>query len=81
MNSKVDVTELAKRVDVPTLVLHCVGDRVVPIDEGRLMAKLIPGAMFVELQGNNHVLVEGTPAFDRFFEETAGFLAMHNPVA
>ncbi len=81
MNSEVDATELAKRVHVPTLVLHCVGDRVAPIEEGRLMAKLIPGAMFVELPGNNHVLIEGTPAFDQFFEETAAFLAMHNPVA
>lgn len=81
MNSKVDATELAKRVQVPTLVLHCVGDRVAPIEEGRLMAKLIPGAMFVEMQGNNHVLIEGTPAFDQFFEETAAFLALHNPVA
>jgi pimeloyl-ACP methyl ester carboxylesterase len=81
MNSEVDATELAKRVHVPTLVLHCVGDRVAPIEEGRLMAKLIPGAMFVELQGNNHVLIEGTPAFDQFFEEAAAFLATHNPVA
>ncbi|MFD1984115.1 alpha/beta fold hydrolase [Mesorhizobium newzealandense] len=80
MNSKVEVTALAKRVRVPTLVLHCVGDRVVPIEEGRLMAKLIPGAMFVELPGNNHVLIEGTSAYDQFFEETAVFLAMHNPV-
>jgi hypothetical protein len=53
----------------------------VPIEEGRLMAKLIPGAMFVELPGNNHVLIEGTSAYDQFFEETAVFLAMHNPVA
>ena len=37
--------------------------------------------MFVELQGNNHVLVEGTPAFEQFFEEATAFLAMHNPVA
>ena len=80
MNSKVDATELAKKVRVPTLVLHCVGDRVSPIEEGRLMAKLIPGANFVELAGNNHVLVEGAPGFDQFFEETAAFLAMHNPI-
>lgn len=79
MNAQVNATELAKKVRAPTLVLHCVGDRVSPIEEGRLMAKLIPGANFVELAGNNHVLVEGTPAFDQFFEETAAFLAMHNP--
>jgi class 3 adenylate cyclase/pimeloyl-ACP methyl ester carboxylesterase len=78
LNSEVDVTELARKVSVPTLVLHCTGDRVAPIDEGRLMAKIIPGARFVELPGNNHVLLEGTPAFDRFFEECSAFLAAHN---
>lgn len=78
LNSEVDVTDLAKKVRVPTLVLHCVGDRVAPIEEGRLMARLIPDARFVELPGNNHVLLEGTPAFDRFFEECSAFLAAHN---
>lgn len=77
MNSAIDATELAKKVGTPTLVLHCVGDRVAPIEEGRLMAKLNPGAIFVELPRNNHVLVEGTPAFDRFIEEAASFLALH----
>jgi len=81
MNSEVDVTELARKISVPTLVLHCAGDRVVPIDEGRLMAKVIPGATFVELPGNNHVLIEGTDAFDQFFDECSRFLAMHNTPA
>jgi pimeloyl-ACP methyl ester carboxylesterase len=81
MNSEVDATELARKVDAPTLVLHCVGDRVAPIEEGRLMARLIPGAMFVELPGSNHVLIEGTPAFDQFFDAAAAFLAVNNGVA
>jgi len=81
MNNQVDATELAKKIRVPTLVMHCAGDRVVPIEEGRLLARLVSGAMFVELRGNNHVLTDGTFAFEQFFEETAAFLAMHNPVA
>jgi pimeloyl-ACP methyl ester carboxylesterase len=79
MNAQVEATELAKQVSVPTLVLHCKGDRVSPLDEGRYMARLIPGASFVELPGNNHALLAGTPAFDRFFEEATKFLATHNP--
>ena len=71
MNAQVDVVEIAKQVSVPTLVLHCDGDRVVPPEEGRLVAKLIPGAQFVELSGNNHVLLAGTPAFDEFFNHVA----------
>lgn len=78
MNSTVDVTELAKQVNVPTLVLHCIGDRVAPIEEGRLMATLIPNATFVELPGNNHVLMEDTAAFEQFFDEYSRFLTAYN---
>jgi class 3 adenylate cyclase/pimeloyl-ACP methyl ester carboxylesterase len=77
MNAQIDVVELAKLVRVPTLVLHCEGDRVAPLDEGRALARLIPGAHFVELPGNNHVLLEGSPAFDYFFEEVPAFLATY----
>ncbi len=78
MNAVVDATELAKQVRAPTLVLHCQGDRVSPLEEGHRLAKFIPDASFVELPGNNHALLEGTPAFGRFFEEVTAFLAKHN---
>ena len=78
MNARVDVTRLAKQLDVPTLVLHCTGDRVTPLDEGRRVARLIPGASFIELPGSNHVLLERTAAFEQFFEEVTAFLAEHN---
>ena len=77
MNAQVDVREEARQVRVPTLILHVRDERVCPLAEGRLLATLIPGATFVELPGNNHILLEGTPAFDRFIEETASFLARH----
>jgi class 3 adenylate cyclase/pimeloyl-ACP methyl ester carboxylesterase len=77
MNARVEVTELAKQVRVPTLVLHCTGDRVAPLQEGRDIARLIQGASFIELPGNNHVLLAGTPAFDRFIEEATDFVATH----
>ena len=78
MNSELDASDLAKEVRVPTLVLHCEGDRVAPIEEGRRMARLIPGASFVKLPGNNHIPLAGTPAFDQFFDEAIRFLAIHN---
>lgn len=77
MTAQIEVTELAKQVRVPTLVLHTAGDRVSPLEEGRLMARLIPNAHFVELPGNNHILLDATPDFDRFIEETSAFLATH----
>ena len=42
---------------------------------GRQLAAGIPGARFVALQGNNHVLLEQDPATQRFFEEVSLFLA------
>ena len=56
MNSEIDMTELAKKINVPTLVLHCTGDRVAPIEEGRLMAQLIPNATFVDSGGGDRQL-------------------------
>ena len=77
MNGAVDVSELAKKLNKPCLVLHCEGDRVTPLEEGRRMAALIPGARFVPLKGNNHAILEGTPAFDEFITEIANFVAEH----
>ncbi len=78
VNAEIDVTDLARQLNLPVLVLHCQGDRVSPLDEGRYIARQIPGAKFVELPGSNHVLLEGTPAFDQYFEEVGSFLAKHN---
>ena len=80
MNANVDVTALAQRVAVPTLVLHCRDDRMVPLGEGRRLAALIPNARFVELDGANHALLEGSSAFEQFFAEVEPFLAAHAPV-
>jgi class 3 adenylate cyclase/pimeloyl-ACP methyl ester carboxylesterase len=79
MNAAVDVSDRARTLSVPTLVLHCEGDRRVPLEEGRRLAALIPGALFKVLPGNNHALIEGTAAFDQFFEEFAAFLEQHSP--
>ena len=77
MNSLIDNSDYARQVRVPTLVIHITGDNQVPVSEGRLTARLIPGAQFVELPGSNHVALEGHPCFDMFFEEVRAFLAEH----
>ena len=71
---EVDVTALARQLQVPTLVLHARGDARVPFDEGRQLAALIPGARFVPLQSDNHVLLAGEPAWPAFLAELRGFL-------
>lgn len=70
-----DVTELARAVTVPTLVMHPTGDRAVAFEEGRLLAGLIPGARFVPLDSRNHILLQRDAAFARFVDEIERFLA------
>jgi len=62
----VDVSDLARQVHVPTLVMHALGDRAVPFEEGRTLARLIPGARFVPLDSENHILLAHEPAFAQF---------------
>ena len=71
----IDVRESAKRVRCPTLVLHARGDRRIPLEEGRLLASLIPEARFVPLDTENHILLPEEPAWRRYFDEIAAFLA------
>ena len=71
---QVDVVDLASRLRVPTLVLHARGDAAVPFDEGRRLAALIPGARFVPLDSDNHVLLETEAAWPDFLAETRSFL-------
>jgi pimeloyl-ACP methyl ester carboxylesterase/DNA-binding CsgD family transcriptional regulator len=70
----IDVTDLAKEVTVPTMVLHARSDACIPFEEGRLLAKLISGARFVPLESRNHILLEDEPAWDRFLSEINAFL-------
>jgi pimeloyl-ACP methyl ester carboxylesterase len=54
MNTAIDVRDILPTIRVPTLVLHRVGDRVVDIEQGRYLAKHIPGAKFAQLNGDDH---------------------------
>jgi pimeloyl-ACP methyl ester carboxylesterase/tetratricopeptide (TPR) repeat protein/tRNA A-37 threonylcarbamoyl transferase component Bud32 len=72
--SELDVVELLPRVATPTLVLHSRGDAAVPYEAGRQLAARIPGARFVTFESNNHLLLQGEPAWDVLVEEIRRFL-------
>lgn len=71
---KFDVMELAPQVKCPTLVMHARSDAMVPFEEGRMIAGMIPNARFVLLEGRNHFLLPHEAAWKQFFEELRGFL-------
>jgi len=70
---RLDVTGTARRLRVPTLVMHCEGDARIPFSEGRRLAGEIPGARFVPLRGENHIMLEGEPAWETFLDEIVRF--------
>lgn len=70
-----DVMKEARRLRVPTLVMHSRGDARVAFEEGQLLAETIPGARFVSLPSRNHVLVETEPAWAQFLSEYRAFMA------
>lgn len=59
MNTSIDVRDVLPVIRVPTLVMHRVNDRDSNIEEGRYIAARIPGAKFVELPGEDHLLYAG----------------------
>ncbi len=71
----IDTRDLARRLEVPTLVIHGTRDTTVPIEGGRELASLIPGARFEILQGANHI--EDSGGDPRVYELIDAFLGEH----
>jgi len=69
-----NVLDLAPRVTTKTLVMHARGDRVVPVEEGRLLGARIPGARLILLESANHILLSDEPAWAGFLSELHTFL-------
>jgi pimeloyl-ACP methyl ester carboxylesterase len=66
---RMDVRELARQVATPTLVIHRMQDRTIPLDAGRDVASRIPGAMMMTLDGQVHLpWFEGNGVLDAALE-------------
>jgi class 3 adenylate cyclase len=77
MNMEIDIRPVLPAVQVPTLVLHVVGDRVAHIGNGRYMATQIAGATLVELPGEDHLPFFGNG--DAITDEIEEFLTGVRP--
>ena len=54
-----------ERIDVPALVVHGDDDLIVPVENGRTLARRLPNARYVELAGRGHnVMLEDPEAFN-----------------
>jgi pimeloyl-ACP methyl ester carboxylesterase len=79
MNAEIDVRPVLPTIAVPTLVIHRTGDRCLGIEEGRYLARSIPGARLVELPGCDHLPFVGDQ--DAVLAAIGEFLATPLPTA
>jgi len=66
-----DCHDQLNRIRVPTLVVHGDDDRMVPVQNGRMIAERIAGAQLLELPGTGHLYPTEAPHVD---EEIAAFM-------
>jgi pimeloyl-ACP methyl ester carboxylesterase/DNA-binding CsgD family transcriptional regulator len=72
---RVDIATIIPKVRCPALVFHARGDSVIPFDEGRKVAALLPDSQFVPLESKNHLLLATEPAWRSFVQTFDSFLA------
>jgi pimeloyl-ACP methyl ester carboxylesterase/DNA-binding SARP family transcriptional activator len=70
-----DCTEAARRLEVPTLILHSAKDQVWSFAEAEELHRMVKGSRLVRLDSNNHILQSGEAAFGVFLDEVEAFLA------
>jgi serine/threonine protein kinase len=78
---EISIRSLLPLVSVPTIVFHGDRDRVIPAEEGRILAAEMPNARFVPLNTCNHILLAEEPAWRVFLEELGAFLGWQNAQA
>jgi pimeloyl-ACP methyl ester carboxylesterase len=67
-----DVRGVLPTIDLPTLVVHRAGDKIVPLDQAHYLAENIPAARYVELPGADHLPWLGDQ--DALLDEVEEFL-------
>jgi len=70
----IDVRDLARQIHAPTLVVHTRGDQIVPLESGRELAGLIPGARMVVIDGRDHIPVASDGELEQLVPAVASFL-------
>ena len=79
MNTQIDIRPVLPSVRVPTLVVHRIGDRAIPVEASRFLARHIPNARLVELAGEDHLPFVGDQ--DAVLDPIEEFLTEVRPTA
>jgi len=79
VNYSMDVKAQCALVQCPTLAFHARDDQMVTLDQGRKLAAWIPGARFIQLDTDSHILPADGEAGRVFLAETLEFLGGKRP--
>jgi class 3 adenylate cyclase len=77
-NVEINVRPFLPLVSAPTLVVHCSGDPIVPVELGRTLAQHIAGARYVEIVDDFHAswrhedMEKVAEAINRFLDDLPG---------
>jgi pimeloyl-ACP methyl ester carboxylesterase len=69
VNNEADIRADLSKIQHPTLIIHCDGDKIVPIEQARTLASNLPYAELVVLQDSGHIPTMTRPG------EIAGLIA------
>ncbi len=72
MLAETDLTAVLPSIRVPTLVTHQTEDQYIPVEVGREVARLIPGARFIEYPGTDSYGWTNAPGIDDVEEFLTG---------
>src|SRR5262249_49490647 len=72
--NRMNTEQIVPKVSSPTLVMHSRGDTIIPFDQGRKVAALIPGARFVPLDSRNRIILDTEPAWQALVAALDDFL-------
>jgi pimeloyl-ACP methyl ester carboxylesterase/DNA-binding CsgD family transcriptional regulator len=72
--NRTNVERVVPKVGCPTLVIHSRGDPIIPFDQGRKVAALIPRARLVPLESRNRIILDTEPAWRQLVDALDDFL-------
>ena len=62
VSNDADIRSNLHKINQPTLVIHCDGDKIVPIEQGRMLVKALSNAELVVLNDSGHIPTMTRPA-------------------
>jgi len=74
----IDIRHLLPSVEVPCLLCHSTGDRMQPVEQGRIFAKGLPNARLITYESKNHLMTRNDPEWPRLERDLTAFLFAHS---